>query len=33
MDNGTKTATFSNGLVKNNKGVGIFAREAKDIYF
>lgn len=33
MDNGMKTATFSNGLVKNNKDVGIFAREAKDICF
>ena len=31
MDNGLKNATLSSGLIKNNKDVGIFARESKEI--
>lgn len=33
LDNSMKGTTFSNGLIKNNKDVGIFARESKDICF
>lgn len=33
MDNGLKKVTFSTGLIKDNKDVGIFARDSKDICF